>query len=135
MSRMMSRAEEGVLRESRSGVAWGRVLELSCVCGSGAGVPGALQWGGESRESQGNVRVPVYRWSWGTCGIYGSLSILAFERCYLISAAAWVLSVIPPPGGSRPHCHPSIRFFPGAASTQWWPIKMPSMYLVETMGE
>lgn len=40
---MMSRVGEGVLRESRSSVAWGRVLELSCVCGSGAGFLGALQ--------------------------------------------------------------------------------------------
>lgn len=51
--------EDGVLRESRRRVAWGRVLELSWVCGSGAGVLVALQWGGESREAvPGQCRGP-----------------------------------------------------------------------------
>lgn len=47
----MGGGPEGVLEQR----GLGQVLELSCVCGSGAGVPGALQWGAESRESQGNV--------------------------------------------------------------------------------
>lgn len=57
-------------------MAWGRVLEG--VYGSGAGFPGALQWGKESRESQGNVRVPVYRvlgylWNLGISSDLGQL--------------------------------------------------------------
>lgn len=45
-----------VLRESRSRVARGRVLELYCVCGS-------LNWG--VQESQGRVRCPCM---WGPLG-------------------------------------------------------------------
>lgn len=34
------------------------VLELCCVCGSPAGVPGALQWDEKFREPQGSARGP-----------------------------------------------------------------------------
>ncbi|KAI2596814.1 LZTR1 isoform 17 [Pan troglodytes] len=33
-----------------------------------------------------------------------------------------------------PPCDEFVGARYGAASTQWWPIKMPFMYLVETMG-
>lgn len=60
VSRTMPRAVAGAFRESRSEVARGRALELCCVCGSPAEVPGALQWDEESRESQGSDRGPPH---------------------------------------------------------------------------
>lgn len=39
------------------------------------------------------------------------------------------------PGESQSHCPFTSSFFLGAASTQSWHIKMPSMCLAETTGE
>lgn len=70
VSRTVPRAVTGVLKESRSGVARARILELCCVCGSSAEVPGAMQWDEESRESQGSDGVPhVQGFFLGTGGI------------------------------------------------------------------
>lgn len=64
--RTVPRAVEEVLREPRREVSTGRVLELCFICGSLAGVAGALQWNGESRESPGSVRGPRMQGIWAT---------------------------------------------------------------------
>lgn len=55
---------ERVPRESQSLMTWDRILELSCVCGYWAGVPGALRWGEESRKSWSRVRGPHLQGDW-----------------------------------------------------------------------
>lgn len=59
--RTVPRAVEEVLREPRREVPRGRVLELCFTCGFLAGVAGALQWDGESRESRAVSGVPACR--------------------------------------------------------------------------
>lgn len=67
VSRTMPRAPVGILKESRSGVARGKVLESSY--GSPAEVPAALQWDEEARESRTMTGFPHAGLFGGTGGI------------------------------------------------------------------